>query len=380
MNLLGIHLQLMIGPTIPLPVPKVLADALESVEVSHGDVGRSGFQLSFSVEEQTPGGLAGAALLSNPLFQVFNRVVVSVILGGTPQVLMDGIITNQELQPSGEPGKATLTLTGEDVSVMMDREDKNVEHPGQDETVIALKIIGSYAQYGLIPKVIPPLTLDPPIPSERTPVQQGTDLDYLKEMAARHAYIFYISPGPAPMTNTAYWGPPTRVGVPQKALTVNMGSRTNVEDINFQHHALSPIMVSGKVQDRTTNQTLPVQTFASLRPPLASLPDWMVHRAYVRQRPLRESGLNVIQAMARAQGITERSMDEVVTATGGLDALRYGDVLKPRSLVGLRGAGLLYDGLYFVKEVTHAIQQGSYTQNFTLAREGLGTTTPVVRP
>ena len=78
MNLLGIHLQLMIGPTIPLPAPRALADALESIEVTHRDQGRSGFQLSFQVEEHPSVGLAGLALLSNPLFQVFNRVVINV--------------------------------------------------------------------------------------------------------------------------------------------------------------------------------------------------------------------------------------------------------------------------------------------------------------
>ena len=68
-------------------------------------------------------------------------------------------------------------MTGEDVSVMMDLEEKSAEHPAQDETIIALKLIASYAQYGLIPVVIPPVVIDPPIPIERTPVQQGTDLE-----------------------------------------------------------------------------------------------------------------------------------------------------------------------------------------------------------
>ena len=34
---------------------------------------------------------------------------------------------------------------------MMDREERSAEHPAQNETLIALKLIVSYAQYGLIP-------------------------------------------------------------------------------------------------------------------------------------------------------------------------------------------------------------------------------------
>jgi len=44
----------------------------------------------------------------------------------------------------------------------------------------------------------------------------------------------------------------------------------------------------------------------------------------------------------------------------------------------VRGAGTPYDGLYYVRSVTHEIQRGSYKQSFKLARNGLVSTTPVV--
>ena len=380
MNLLGIQLQLMMGPTIAVPVPRRVAEALERVEVTRSDEGRSGFQLTFRVDHSGPLGLIGGFLLDSPLLTVFNRVVLTVILRGTPRVLMDGFITSQEHQPTDVPGVSALTLTGEDISLMMDKDEKNVEHPAQDEMTIALKIIASYAQFGLIPLVVPPALFDPPLPVERTPVQQCTDMEYLQHLAERHAYVFYITPGPARLTNTAYWGPPIRVGQPQKALSVNMGPHTNVESVDFQHNALAATSVSGRVQDRITNLVLPIQSLLSLRPPLAAFPDLQVHRQQVRRRLLRKAALTTTQALARAQAQTDRSTDEVVTATGELDAMRYGELLQPRALVGLRGAGHLYDGFYYVKRVTHSLSRGSYKQSFTLAREGLGTTTSVVRP
>jgi hypothetical protein len=48
--------------------------------------------------------------------------------------------------------------------------------------------------------------------------------------------------------------------------------------------------------------------------------------------------------------------------------------------VGLRGAGHSFDGLYYVKSVTHNIRRGEYKQSFTLTREGLGAISPVVVP
>ena len=50
--------------------------------------------------------------MANPLLRPFNRVVLIAWLGVVPQVLMDGIITTQQLSPGSSPGTSTLTLTG----------------------------------------------------------------------------------------------------------------------------------------------------------------------------------------------------------------------------------------------------------------------------
>ena len=57
---------------------------------------------------------------------------------------------------------------------------------------------------------------------------------------------------------------------------------------------------------------------------------------------------------------------------------RYGRLLRSRLLVGVRGAGLAYDGLYYVNSVTHNLERGEYKQSFSLSRNGLISTTPVV--
>ena len=49
-------------------------------------------------------------------------------------------------------------------------------------------------------------------------------------------------------------------------------------------------------------------------------------------------------------------------------------------MVGVRGAGMAYDGMYYVNSVTHNIKRGEYKQNFQLSRDGLITNTPVVVP
>jgi hypothetical protein len=77
-------------------------------------------------------------------------------------------------------------------------------------------------------------------------------------------------------------------------------------------------------------------------------------------------------ALALGVAITKaaRSAD-VVTGSGQLNVLRYGRVLKPRQLVAVRGAGLTYDGYYYVKSVTHNVKRGEYKQSFSLSRNAL---------
>jgi hypothetical protein len=329
-----------------------------------------------------PAGALDYLIVANPLLRPGNRVVIMVIVNAMPRVLMDGLIAHHQLNPGNAPGAGIFTVTGEDISVALDRDEVIAEHPAQNEMIIALKLIGMYAQYGLIPQVLPPFMIDFPIPVERIPVQRGTDLRYLQTLAARFGYVFYIRAGPLPMMNTAYWGPPIRLGLPARALSTNLGHETNVESIDFQYNAQAAVQVQGRIRDRNLNTDLPVMTFFSTRiPPLAAFPALPSDLPNVRKVHLENAeGLNYAQAFARAQATTNASMDNVLTASGEVDGARYGDVLEARGLVGVRGAGYYHDGLYYIKTVKHTISHGQYKQQFTLTREGKGSTVPMVLP
>ncbi|MFG2941064.1 hypothetical protein [Streptomyces sp. NPDC048282] len=373
------RLTLLLGPSVPVPAPAQLVRCIEEVQVTSSADARSGFQLVLGAGRDRGTGLTDFPQLGGGWLQAFHRVVLIVTTDGRPVVLMDGVVTHRELIPGRVPGSTRLTVTGEDVSVMMDLEEKSAAYPAQDEAAIAARLILGYARYGLVPQVIPPPVIDPPLPIDRIPVQQGTDLAYLTTMARRFGYVFHVTPGPAPLVNTAYWGPPQRVGPPAPALSVAAGPAANVRQITFRSDALAPVQVSGSVLDPLSDTVLPVRGAGSVRPPLATEPDWAVNRSHVRTVAFRESGPSAVQAAARAQGTAEASNDALV-ATGTLDTARYGALLTAGGLVGVRGAGWEHDGLYYVRQVTHALARGRYTQQFTLSREGTGSTVPLLPP
>jgi hypothetical protein len=375
----GLRLTVLAGATIPVPLPADLTARLRSVRLRESDEERSAFTLTFDAGRSGPlAALDTPALQGSPV-SAFARVVVVLTLGVVPRVLIDGIVTEVQLTPGTEPGSATLTATGEDVSYLLDRVEVDAEYPALDDYPQVLAILAPYAANGIVPMVIPPLDMDPPLPIERVPTQHATDLAHLTDLAGRHGYVCYVIPGPVPGTSTFYWGPPVRAGVPQRALSVDLGPDTNVTSMRFRTDALSPVLVDGSVQDTQTGAQLPVRTAGSLRPPLAALPLWAVYQGNVRRRKIRESGTGTTSTLARAQAEVDRSIDGVV-AEGELDGARYGDVLRPRGLAGVRGAGWLHDGLWYVRRVEHELVPGSYTQRFTLAREGYGSTVPAVLP
>jgi|SRR5471032_884449 len=374
MNTLGINLTLALGKVLPSPAPKAITEALESVEVTHADAGPSVFQLKFHADRGA-GASRDFALLSSSLLKPGTRVQLTVTFNGTPRVLMDGIITTQELAHERAMGASTLTVTGEDISVMMDLVELSMEYPAMGDAVIAGLVLAKYMALGVVPEIVPTPSSLVRSPLEQVPQQNDTDRNYLTQLAAAHGYVFYVKPGPFSGTNTAYWGPPIRAGSTQRALTVDMGPATNVDTINFNYNALAPLLMHGMVQDDDLEMDFPIATFSGTRVPwLAQDQPLLSNLPLLRERQYVDPRLGLLRAMDFAQTETTVSTDKVVTAQGTLDALRYGDLLDAPGRVAVRGVGASYDGLYYVQSVTHSIARGSYKQNFTLHREGTGST------
>ena len=370
----GIHLTLMIGPAVPVPVPQSVLDALTSLTVTTTAGQASGFQLTFTLSNRSP--LQTLFLLSGGAQIPLVRVIIVVTINGTPEVLMDGVMTNHEMAPGSEVGQSTLTISGEDLTAVMNYIDfSGVPYPAMPPEARVLLILAKYAMFGIIPMVIPSVLIDIPIPTDRIPVQQGKDLEYIKRLADDVGYVFYLEPGPSPGTSVAYWGPEIKVGAPQPALNTNMDAHTNVESLSFNFNGDSKMLPIVYIQNPQTKVPIPIPIpdITPLNPPLglmAPLPkDIRPITETAKYSPLRGALIGLAKAAQSADG---------VSGSGTLDVLRYGRVLKARKLVGVRGAGPAFDGLYYVKSVTHSLKRGEYKQNFTLGRNGLISTVPMV--
>jgi hypothetical protein len=371
----SIHLTLMIGPAVPVPAPLSVMDAVSSVQVTSSN-DRSGFQLTFTVGKKSP--VLTTMLPAGYFDPITTRVVIIVTVGGIPNVLMDGLVTRQELTPSNDPGQSTLTITGEDLSLAMDLVEMPVPYPGMPTLARVYTILAKYAALGIAPVAIPPFIQTVEVPISRTETQIATDRAYLQGLARQGGYVFYVEPGPVPLTSIAYFGPDIRVPIPQPALNVNMDAHTNVESLSFSLDGKAKKLTILTILDPITHKIpipIPIPNLSLFKPPLGARPT-----------PPARIELKDDFAKYTPDKVAEKVLGmllnntEAITANGVLDVLRYGRVLRSRMLVGVRGAGLAYDGMYYVNSVTHNIKRGEYKQNFSLSRDGLISQTPVVVP
>jgi hypothetical protein len=303
------------------------------------------------------------------------RVVLVVQIGGSAESVVDGVTTNVETQP-GEGGVSKLVVKGKDMSALMDIiELTGLPYPAMPPAVRVLLVLAKYAAFGVIPLVIPSIVEDLPIPIQRIPQQRGSDYAYVKRLAQQCGYVFYLEPGPAVGTSKAYWGPEIRVGAPQPALAVNMDALTNVEQLSFNFDKEKKTMPIVFLQEPISKVPIPVPIpdISPLNPPLGIVPPLPP-----KIQQLDDTAqMSPLGAVMTGLAFAAQHSDSVF-GNGTLNVARYGRLLKSRQLVGVRGAGVPFDGLYFVKSVTHDIKRGEYKQSFQLARNGLLSTLPTV--
>ncbi|SHO44167.1 hypothetical protein [Desulfopila aestuarii] len=371
----SVELNLFIGPAVPVPAPRSVIDALRRVEVQIGSGDTpSGFQLTFSLSKRSP--LQTLFLLTGGSSIPIVRVVIMVSMGAKAEVVMDGVMTHHEIQPGGAGGTSSLIVRGKDLTALMDFIEFNgLPYPAMPPALRVLTILAKYAAFGMVPMVIPSVVEDLPIPIERIPTQQGSDLTYVSQLASEVGYVFYIDPLPVPGTSRAYWGPEIKVGPPQPALNTDMDAFTNVESLSFRFDKETKEMPVVFIQDRVTRAPIPIPIpdITPMNPPLGLVPPLPPKLRYLNDTARLSPLGAVMQGMAYAS-----QHSDAVTGEGSLNVSRYGRILKARQLVGVRGAGAAFDGLYYVKNVSHQIERGEYRQNFSLARNGLLSTLPRV--
>jgi hypothetical protein len=370
----GFYLTLMMGGFNASPVPQALIDALIDVQVTSTVGSQGGFQIKFSLGKNSP----AQQMLTSGFFDPRTRVIIAVTVNGATEVLMDGIITKQDMTPSSTAGKSVLSITGLDLTALMDFIDfTGIPYPALPEFVIVEAILAKYAVLGVIPLAIPASIPNIQNPLDHFIKQVGTDYGFVSALARNTGAVFYLDPGPGPGKSLAYWGPDLSklFGGTQPALSINMDASTNIDSLNFSYDGTLATQYLVTILEPNTGIPLliPVPNIDILKAPLAA------HAP----TPLRSQQLKPVAnqspvgAAVAALASLFQNVD-VINANGQLDVLRYGHIFKARQRAAVRGAGQYYDGNYYVKSVTHSIKRGEFKQSFVMTRGGTGSSVSTV--
>jgi hypothetical protein len=380
----GVTYTVLIGlPPVPLPQP--LLSALQKIEVETSTELASVFRLRFGISQTAIGDWdllmpQYEELFFRPMTLVQIRVKIGIEI---PKAIINGYITNQKILYDDEGGASAMEITGMDATMMMNLQEKVIPWPLPNDGAVAAAI---FAQYGIVPMVSPtlPFNLDP---TDMT-VQRGTDIRFLRRLAQRNGFECFVQPQPQSGIDFGYFGPPLNIpGLPQAVLNVKMGSQTNVTEFKIRYDMVKPTLaVSAGIDVMTRSPAIAISVAPSVSPPpTGGLYPWGAPMG-LQDATLRalggphpppmvlpaQTGVMALPGLAIVnQAIANRSSWAVVAeGTAGADA----GMLSVGGIVNVRGAGMAFNGAYYVIRVAHTFDCGAYTQKFEARRNAIDMT------
>lgn len=347
------------------PLSAETLDAVQEIEVDASLEAASTFRLRIGVAQEQGD---WTVLKDNPFAPLTPVAVRLQARTPIPEALLNGFISHHAVTYGDRPGESVLEVSGMDATLLMNAEEKVKAWENQADGQIASSILSSY---NLTPRASgldrSPVLSNP----DGTTIQRGTDIRFLRRLAARNGFECYVQPEPSSGVDFGYFGPPQLSSSPQAVLTVAAGEQTNVRGFTVRWEMTRPAQArTAAVDARTkrtetaTKQTASEQALGS-GPALGELSPAPLVR--VRADGLTSSG----DLQRLAQALVDRSSWALV-AEGELATGM--PILRPGKIVNVRGAGRLYDGSWYVTRVRHRIDRRGYAQRFEARRNAVRAT------
>jgi phage protein D len=300
--------------------------------------------------------------LDDDNFTIWTPVVVTAGLDDDSEQLISGYITH--VRPTFGVGldECTMEVWGLDGSVLMDREDQLKDWPGKKDSDIATEIFSSYS---LTPQVEDTQIIHDEKVS--TIMQRETDISFLRRLAQRNGYECYVD------GDTGYFQPPQLSAAPQQILAVQFGDDTNVNRFQLEVNALETTGISMTQLDHDAKEVIEASSVPDNQKAFGASSSDTYLGAGVTSA-LAYIGKTVTTGQLEMTALCQALYDEsewFVTGEGDVAANQYGNILKPRVPVTIKGIGETYSGIYYVTHVNHIFNADGYNQHFRVKRNGL---------
>jgi phage protein D len=349
------------------PAPSELLAAIQQIEVEdHADMADM-MRIRISVGGNDS--CSGWNVLDEDLFRRLTKLKLSVAVGsGLAETLMIAYVTELNADLSNQPGRSVLNITAMDPTVLMTLDETVKPWPDMADSDIATTIF-SDRKYGFTPVVDE--TGYTRRSEEETVMQRGTDIQLLQQLAGRNGFECFVETEPRTGLVQGHFHKP-RLTDPQGVLSVHMGDQSNVNSLNFREDNTRPATAAVTGIDIRSGENQPVNVESNALTQLgnrAALPQEQPRRVLPAMTGLSRSG----ELHALAQSVVDRTSFSI-TGEGDLNTVAYGDILRAKRPVMVRGAGRKFSGTYYVERVMHSITPEGYQQRFSLRRNATGLT------
>jgi len=277
------------------------------------------------------------------------------------ECLVKGQIYGHEVQMQHGGAGSSLTVLGADSSLKMNREAKQAQWSDLSDSDAVTTILSSY---GFNPDIAD--TAAGHFTDKHTLVQRGTDLQFLKRLARRNGYLFWLSCDELGI-ETAHFKQAPIDDEPAVDLVINLDAAV-----------LDELFVNWDVERPTSVQAsqLDLNTLGAIDGAVASSAQTVLGNQSLQAITGDTRAAQVLAAtddsgdlQARGQGLLSEAQ-WFVRARCATSVTRLGAVVRAHKLLNLRGAGSRYSGVYLVASVRHLIDSTTHIMEIGLVRNG----------
>lgn len=296
----------------------------------------------------------------SPLFRPWKRIQLEARFGSHSEEVMRGFIKEVKADCPADMSAATVTITAQDESLLLDREHARRNWSREDSPLTDGQIASQIASdHGLTANVEDGL-------NHTSLNSDATFIRFLSDRAEANGFELFVREG------ELNFRPPDLGGAPQRTIMVYAGIDSNCLRFaaRFDGHAPDQVRVvrqserGTELDDETISPDLPLLG----RDAADSASSGLSPFVWTMPRP---SGATSAEARARALARANENSWKI-KAEGELDGVLYGHVLLTHNTVNVDGVGETYGGLYYVDEVVHTFSGAGYRQAFKLLRNATG--------
>jgi phage protein D len=282
---------------------------------------------------------------------------------GKNNYLVKGPVTGQQVHLEHGGAGSFVEVSGSDTSIAMDRETKTTLWSDVTDSDAVTAIV---AQYGYVPDV--DSTDAGHYETKHTMVQRDTDLQFVRRLARRNGFIFWITCDELGIETAHFKRPPVDGGA-EGELIINLESN-NLSTLDINWDSERPTSVVAAQLDLNDKSDIDGDVSKS---PLRSLGDKALDEIATETRSIHIAA--AVDGSGDLQSRGEGALIEAgwfIHATCQTTIFALKSLVRAHTVINLRGAGSRFSGKYFVAGVRHTIDAAEHRMDVELIRNGWG--------